>query len=69
MAMELTGQKMYVVYDERAALMGTDEASVLLATESRREAINTAREDRGVVAEYDVTKQQTLINEDIIFYP
>lgn len=65
--------KLYVVYDQRAAFEGTDDASVLLATNWKSEAFATAEEEDGVVAEYDLKKREgqpdLAVNERILNYP
>ena len=62
-------EKLWVIYDERAILEGTDEATVLVSAQSWKEAQRDARDfalDYGcvVIYEYDVKPgTNELINE------
>ena len=47
-------EKMYIVYDQRARVMELDECIVMLATKNKKEAIDYAKENNGVVGYYDV---------------
>ena len=60
-------KKEYVIYDERALLMDTDECAVLDACgsigEVRRTTWDGRRDPLGVVFEYDVVNGNELVNE------
>lgn len=62
--------KMFVIYDERAFLDGTDEASVLCTARSLKEAKRDVREmfPRGVIYSYDM-KGDELVNEQFEAFP
>lgn len=45
--------KLYIVYDGRAAGGDTDDASVLLATSNKHEALQHAKDYDGCVYSYD----------------
>ncbi len=57
-------RKLFIVYDERAMLDGTDEAAVLCTAQSLKEARRDVRTmfHRGVIFSYD-TKGEELVNE------
>lgn len=62
--------KQYVIYDERALALSTDDCAVLEACGSLREVKRTSWDGRhdplGVVAEYDVVNGNELVNERIL---
>lgn len=62
--------KLFIIYDERAMLEGTDEACVLCCANSLKEARRDVREmfPRGVIYEYD-TQGQELVNERYVEGP
>jgi hypothetical protein len=69
------GQKLYVIYDERAMLEGTDEASVCCTASTLKEAQRDCRTmfPRGVIYRYDVREEEgfasELVNETYIEGP
>ena len=56
--------KLFIIYDERAMLEGTDEAAVLCTAGSLKEARRDVRTmfERGVIYSYDVQGAE-LVNE------
>ena len=46
-------QKMYIVYDERARVTELDECAILFSTQDKKEALEYANENNGVVEEND----------------
>lgn len=67
-------EKVFIIYDERAMLEGTDEAAVLCMARSLKEARRDVREmfERGVIFQYDVkpgTPNDELVNETFIEGP
>ncbi len=63
--------KHYVIYDERALSGDTDRASVLESCTSLHEVITKTtwdgvRDPLGVVAEYDISSGDELVNERIL---
>jgi hypothetical protein len=63
---EQKGEHIYIVYDERAVSMSVDEAIVLHATGDLEEAKAYAREHRGVVYVYTITKEGELIDGEFV---
>lgn len=44
---------MYIVYDERARIKELDECAVLITTQDKKEALEYAKKNNGVVEEND----------------
>lgn len=64
-------EHLFVIYDERAMLESTDEASVLCTADSLKEARRDVRTmfPRGVIYRYDVQGDRELVNETFIEGP
>jgi hypothetical protein len=62
--------KLFIVYDERAMLEGTDEAAVLCTAQSLKEARRDVQTmfPRGVIYSYD-RDGDTLVNEQFEAFP
>lgn len=58
--------KLFIAYDGRA-LYDVDEASVLVATTSKREAVEMAKEYGGAAYSYDDDGTPDLTNEQLIY--
>jgi uncharacterized protein (DUF924 family) len=52
---------LYLIFDERARLMPNEQCVCLLATDNKKEALNFAKENRGVVFQY-LTQGDKIIN-------
>jgi hypothetical protein len=63
-AMEILGV-VYVVYDKHDASAG--DALILLATDNEHEALGYAKEHKAFAYRYEVTDDEDLINEKLIY--
>ncbi len=69
-ALPTATRHLFVIYDERAMLEGTDDAAVLCTAHSLKEAQRDCRTmfPRGVIYQYDVQGNE-LVNEQFIAGP